>query len=325
MNQPTRTKALSQRGFSLIELMIAMVLGLAVVAAVGTLSVNATRSYRAMNRTGEQIENGRYALNLIKSDLEHAGFYGLFNPINANLVLPATVPDPCATTATLQNYADTLLLHIPPQCNVTLYDRLSGTQRLPLLRASSDIANLASGDTYIQTNPTEYIIGKGTSYISNKGSPSGYVLMKPDGTPTVIRKLHIHVYYIRTYSQTSGDGIPTLMLKSPTDADSNAQSLIEGIENLQIQYGIDSSGDGSPDSYTDANDLSPSSSLDWSNIVAVRLNILARSVDADPGYKDTKTYDLGGATPVPAKNDNYHRRVFTSVVRLINVSQRREQ
>jgi type IV pilus assembly protein PilW len=325
MNQRTRTKALSQRGFSLVELMIAMVLGLAVVAAVGTLSVNATRSYRAMNRTGEQIENGRYALNVIKSDLEHAGFYGLFNPMNANLALPATVPDPCATSATLQSYADSLLLHIPPQCSVTLHDRLNGTQSLVLLRASSDIANTASGDTYIQTNPTEYILGKGTAYITNKGSPSGFVLMKPDGTPTVIRKFHIHVYYIRTYSQTSGDGIPTLMLKSPTDADSNAQSLIEGIENLQIQYGIDSSADGSPDSYIDANDLSLSSTLDWSNIVAVRLNILARSVDADPGYKDTKTHDLGGATPVPAKNDNYHRRVFTSVVRLINVSQRREQ
>lgn len=319
MNLPTRTKALFQRGFSLVELMIAMALGLAVVAAVGTLSVNATRSYRAMNRTGEQIENGRYALNLIKSDLEHAGFYGLFNPINANLVLPATVPDPCATSATLQSYADSLLLHIPPQCNVTLYDRLSGTQRLVLLRASSDIANLASGDTYMQTNPTEYIIGKGTSYISNKGSPSGFVLMKPDGTPSAIRKFHIHVYYIRTYSQTSGDGIPTLMLKSPTDADNNAQSLIEGIENLQIQYGIDSSGDGSPDAYVQT----PTSTQDWSNIVTARLYLLARSIDADPSHTDTKSYDLGNLQVTPG--DHYHHRVFSTVVRLINVSQRREQ
>lgn len=164
------------------------------------------------------------------------------------------------------------------------------------------------------------------TYITHdKKNASGFVLLKPDGLPAAVRKLHVHAYYIRSYAKDSGDGIPSLMLKSPIDADDNAQSLIEGIENLQIQYGIDSSGDGSPDSYTDANDLSPSSSLDWSNIVAVRLNILARSVDADPSYKDTKTYDLGCATPVPAKNDNYHRRVFTSVVRLINVSQRREQ
>jgi len=320
MNLPIRTKAPDQQGFSLVELMISIVLGLALVAAVGTLSVNATRSYRAMNRTGEQIENGRYALNLIKSDLEHAGFYGLFNPLNANLTLPATAPDPCATGAPLQSHADSLLLHIPALCNATLYDRLSGTQSLALIRASSDTANTASGDTYIQTNPTEYILGKGDKYLSNKGNPAGYVLMKPDGTPAVVRKLHIHIYYIRTYSQKSGDGIPTLMLKSPTDADDNAQASIEGIENLQIQYGIDSNGDGSPDNYLQT----PTSTLDWSNIVAVRLNLLARSLDADPGYTDTKTYNLGGTTAIQASNDHYHRRVFTSVVRLINVSQRRE-
>lgn len=324
MNQPNPTRGIDQRGFSLIELMVALALGLALVAAVGTLSVNATRSYRAMNRTGEQIENGRYALNLIKSDLEHAGFYGLFNPMNANLALPATVPDPCSTGATLKTYADNLLLHVPPVCNVTLYDRLSGTQRLVLLRASSDIADITSGDTYIQTNPAAVIIGKVISnnmaFVNEKGGDApGFELKKPDNTAAVIRKLHIHVYYIRTYSQTSGDGIPTLMLKSPIDADSNAQSLLEGIENLQVQYGIDSNGNGSPDAYVQT----PSSTLDWSNIVTARLYLLARSVDADPSHTDTKTYDLGNLQVTPG--DHYHHRVFSTVVRLINVSQRREQ
>ena len=319
MTAPNPARMPHQDGFSLIELMIAMVLGLAVIAAVGTLSVNATRSYRAMNRAGEQIENGRYALNLIKNDLEHAGFYGLFNPISAGLTLPATAPDPCASSAALQTYADSFLFHIPPQCSVTLYDQLSNTQSLRLLRASSDGADLTSGDIYIQTNPTEYIIGKGTTYVSNKGTPSGFVLLQPDGTTALIRKLHVHVYYIRNYSQSRGDGIPTLMIKSPTDADSNAQSLIEGIENLQIQYGIDSSGDGSPDTYVQT----PASPLEWSNIVTIRLYLLARSVDAEPGYTDTKTYDLGNLQVTPG--DHYHHRLFSTVVRLINVSQRREQ
>ncbi len=310
-----------QPGFSLVELMIALALGLAIVAAVGTLSVNASRSYRAMNRASEQIENGRYALNLTRNDLEHAGFFGLFNPVNANLTLPTTAPDPCLNNGTLENYANTLLLHIPALCNATLSDRLNGTQTLALVRASSDIADTASGDTYIQTNPTEYIIGKGNSYISNRGNPSGFVLMKPDGTPSLIRKLHIHIYYVRSYSQTSGDGIPTLMISTPTDADKSARPLIEGIENLQLQYGIDSSGDGSPDTYIQT----PSSTLDWSNIVTIRLNLLARSLEIEPSYTDTKTYDLGGKNLIPAKNDRYRRRVFSTVVSLINVSQRREQ
>ncbi len=145
--------------------------------------------------------------------------------------------------------------------------------------------------------------------------------MKTDGTLSVIRKLHIHIYFIRSYSQTSGDGIPTLMISTPTDADKSARPLIEGIENLQLQYGIDTSGDGSPENYIET----PASTLDWSNIVTIRLNLLARSLEIEPGYKDTKTYDLGGTTLISAKNDGYRRRVFSTVVRLVNVSQRREQ
>lgn len=310
----------SQLGFSLVELMVALALGLAIVAAVGTLSVNATRSYRAMNRASEQIENGRYALKIIKDDVEHAGFYGLFNPLNANLILPATAPNTC--NGGLQGYADSLLLHLPTACTVTLNDRLNGTQSLILLRASSDVANTASGDTYIQSNPTEYIIGKGTDYVSNKGSTSGFVLLKPDGSPAVIRRLLLRAYYIRSYAQSPGDNIPTLTRKSRTDADMNAQALVEGIENLQIQYGIDNlNQDGSPDTYTST----PNTLQDWSNIVAVRVNLLARSTEPDPAYVDQKTYDLGGPQPIPAKNDHYRRRVFSQIVRLVNVSQRRDQ
>ena len=73
-----RGRLQSQQGLSLVELMISMVLGLAIVAAVGTLSVNALRSYRALSQASEQIENGRYALKIIRDDLEHAGFWGAF-------------------------------------------------------------------------------------------------------------------------------------------------------------------------------------------------------------------------------------------------------
>ena len=110
------------------------------------------------------------------------------------------------------------------------------------------------------------------------------------------------------------------MRKSPTDIDSNAQVLIEGIENLQLQYGIDNDQNGSPDTYSTA----PAAVVDWSNVVAIRVNLLARSLEPDPSYQDTQSYDLGGVT-IAAKNDYYRRRVFSQVVRLINISGRRER
>ena len=61
-------------GFSLIELMISMVLGLVVMAAVLALFLNLTRSNTELSKMNQQIENGRFAIQILQSDLEHAGF-----------------------------------------------------------------------------------------------------------------------------------------------------------------------------------------------------------------------------------------------------------
>jgi type IV pilus assembly protein PilW len=64
------------------------------------------------------------------------------------------------------------------------------------------------------------------------------------------------------------------------------------------------------------------------NVVAVRINLLARNVDPTLGYTDSKTYTLGlkaNDTPLTfTPNDNYKRHAYTSVVKLVDVSQRRE-
>jgi type IV pilus assembly protein PilW len=325
-------------GFSLIELMITMALGLAIVAAVGTLSLNAARSYRAMNRSSEQIENGRYALKIIKDDLEHAGFFGTLNPSNAGLSLPTSVPDPCGTAnnpPSPQTLYNSLLLPISSTCGLSLTSKVSSAGMLILLRANS--ATTALGvlnprNTYIQTNPAEVIIGKGASFISNQGAATAFSLRNLDNTNADIRQLHVRIYYVRSYSQ-SGDGIPTLMRRAPTDTDSDARAIIEGIENLQLQYGLDGTlttdcnstpavGDGAPDAYYAAGDIT--CWKDWSNIVSVKVYLLVRSLESDPSlFTDTKTYDLGNLSVTPG--GNYQRRVFSQVVRLINVSARREK
>ncbi|MFM8443318.1 MAG: PilW family protein [Methylococcus sp.] len=328
-----------QRGFSLVELMVALVLGLALVAAVGALSVNTLRSYRVLNLAGGQIENGRYAFKLIRDDVEHAGFWGVFNP--ASLSLPSSQPDPCVTsTPPLKNLADSVLLPVTGTCAVTLTSKLGGTNTLILLRASSRVAPCSEIDdddknkenTYIQTIYDTCIIGKNTSLIKREGSHieastvpkpdcSLYSLVKPDDSKADIRQFHVRIYYIRSYSQT-GDGIPTLMRKDPINGDGAADAMVEGIENMQIRYGIDDNRDGFPDRYTTAT-APPNSMSDWSNIVAVKIFLLVRDLQATSGYTDTATYDLGGLSVTPG--GAYHRRVFSQTIRLINPAGRREQ
>ena len=316
MNQPTRTRPLLHRGFSLIELMIALALGLAIVAAVGTLSVNATRSYRSMNRASEQIENGRYALKVIKDDLEHAGFFGIFSPTRSNAPAPAFT-DPCIKTP--ENYEKSLLLPVigysasPGTCALNVD---SATNILTIRRAGINIispSELQGSTAYIQSSSDKYVIGvkPDSTWLYAPAGNNGFSLHGPDGAYP-IRPYETHIYYLSSQ---------TLMLKNAV-TNATAQPIIDGIENMQIQYGIDNTNqDGSPDTYL----ANPNSVENWSNVVSIRINLLARSNEQDLSYVDQKTYDLGGSQRIPAKNDHYHRRVFSQVVRLINVSQRREQ
>jgi type II secretory pathway pseudopilin PulG len=176
------------------------------------------------------------------------------------------------------------------------------------------------------------------------------------------RKFVSNIYYIRDHASTAGDGIPTLM-RSSFDLSGGTlahhagppltQPLIEGIQGFRVEYGIDAQsdsggtvnyaapviwadplnkvspinrGDGVPEGgYVNAAGLTCTSITDCNaaNVVAVRIHVLARSLQATPGYTDTKTYQLGDQTMGPF-NDNFKRHVFSTTVRLVNPAGRRD-
>lgn len=74
MNLPMADGARVQGGFTLVELMIAMVLGAIVAAAVLTSFVSQNRSYLAQDDMVEMQQNGRSALDMLTRDLRSAGF-----------------------------------------------------------------------------------------------------------------------------------------------------------------------------------------------------------------------------------------------------------
>ncbi|MEY3747881.1 MAG: type pilus assembly transrane protein [Pseudomonadota bacterium] len=181
-------------------------------------------------------------------------------------------------------------------------------------------------------------------------------------TPADKRKFVSNIYYVRNYANTAGDGIPTLMvsqfdLAGGVLAHQTAVPLIEGIEGFVVELGIDSisdtgidiindpapnryddavnwndsynlispvnRGDGSPDYYVRCTAAVPCTAEELANVVAARIHVLARSDSPTLGYTDSKTYNLGDTVLGPF-NDGYKRHVFSTSVRLNNVSGRRE-
>lgn len=334
-----------QFAFSLIELMVAMVLGLTIVAAVATLSLNATRSYRVMNQAGELIENGRYAIKLIKDELEHAGYYGLFAPTVENVPDPV-LTDPCSLDPS--NLEKSFLLPVigytsnPGNCVPSGVTRVLAVRRAEVKNINDkqyeEEMSYEEYKTYIEekcankiclnTWPGGYIIGA-------LKDPSTSSLYAPASKTSFIfdqKKAPIVFYYVTLYFVSN----QSLMRRVQTTGNPVTQPVVDGIEDLQFQFGLDDgtapgmASDGTPDRFLSADSIvsMPNPAEAWQNVVAVRINVLARSLEADGNYIDTKSYDLNPYDSIDGevspKSDNYHRRVFSQVVRLINVSGRRE-
>ena len=64
------------RGFSLVELMVAIAIGLILMAGLAVLFANSSQSGNEIEKSVRQIENGRYALELLNEDVSVAGYYG---------------------------------------------------------------------------------------------------------------------------------------------------------------------------------------------------------------------------------------------------------
>jgi type IV pilus assembly protein PilW len=125
--------------------------------------------------------------------------------------------------------------------------------------------------------------------------------------------------FIRNYSFAEGDGIPTLCRKILTTSTvalalDSTECLVEGIENLQIEFGLDTDipFDFVPDYY----EMEPTAA-ELETAITARIYVLSRSISAVQGYTNDKSYRLGGMT-VAAANDGYYRRVLQTTVMLRN-------
>src|SRR5215469_6625081 len=117
----------SAHGFTLVELMIAMTISLLMMTALVAVFVNSSRSSNELAKTNSMIDNGRFAAQLLESDIAHAGFWGgyvpQFDDLTATAVpgdVPAAVPNPCQPYATWDSDYITAAIGIPVQSHDTL-------------------------------------------------------------------------------------------------------------------------------------------------------------------------------------------------------------
>lgn len=332
------TTSAGLRGFSLIELMVALAIAGIVLLGLSVYFVSSSRAFSETERISRQIENGRYASALLAEEIRHAGFYGEVGnvqtlPPTSAIALPGALPDPCATVIADIKAALPLAIQgvdAPDTVPTCLTNHLAGTDVIVVRRARTTTvaaasAGPAAGNGYY--TQVAYCPSADPMFVV---AQTGFDLRAKDcNAINPVRQLHVYIYYIASCSITCGGGgpqIPTLKRAELTAGGTfTIAPLVEGIENMQFEYGIDTNGDGNPDVFK----ALPATVAEWSQAVAVSVNLLARNIEATPGYSDSKTYKLGNnrsGNPenVTAPADSYRRHNYRELVRIQNPSQRAE-
>jgi type IV pilus assembly protein PilW len=336
------------RGFTLIEILVALALGVLILLALTILFARNSGNQSELERNTRQLENARYSVDLLAEDVMHAGYFGEFDPepVIAN---PAdwTTPDPCATAVNAQGW-NTPDPPVPASANPAervqipvavqgieagtaigcLANRVAGTEALVVRHAETGApVTLAAGlnnNLYIQIARC----GLDVSRIRAASVPSGTLNLRLPDCATVndsLRRLTQRTYYIAGCNDcVANDGIPTLKRVEMIDGALRTMSVAEGVENLQLEYGLDTDDDGVPNNFVTTDGITGGAPNLWQNVVAVRLHLLTRSTQPTPGFSDSRTYQLGPDVEVVTPADGNKRTLMTTTVRLHNVGGRRE-
>jgi type IV pilus assembly protein PilW len=328
-------------GFTLIELMIAVTLGLLVLAALTTFFVRTSYNRAELERNSRQIENGRYAINALRDDLMLAGFYA---DVEVNAAIWGT-PAACITDPTTMGWTPNALTPNVP-VPVFIYpagagrptactpNYVAGTDVIVVRRFNSepiDVAAKVASIPYVQVSECATDIAPNIPFVFAAGGTGTFGGHRKDCVAANFAPLWRYreqVYYVRDYSVTAGDGIPTLVRRELDDVGGvltmKEVALVEGIENLRMDVGVDTTGDSMPDAWRRCDATLPCTAADYANVMAVKVYVISRTLEPTREYTDDKTYMLGLSGNQAPANDNYKRHVYSTLVTLPNRTGPRE-
>ena len=345
MKRPmTSTQANSQAGFSLVELMVAITIGFIVIGAVGYLYIGSRGAFRTTDNMSRMQETARYAMDTLTRDIRMAGYRGCAsasgtfnNALNNSSLNAYNFGQPLAgydaqgtgwSPALPTGTGGLSALSILPGTDAIVLRSTTGmgayvTQQPGNTSADLKVTtpnDLAIGDIAMVTDCTNATVFQITNFNSTGG---GQNVVHNTGTGTPgnstndlghnfvngeIAKMQSKTYFIRT----GASGRPALWVYDNflATSGSNPVELADGVQNMQVQYGIDTDSNGAVDSYATAGGVT-----NWNQVVAVRISLLMASPDNNI-VTSQQTYNYNNAAV--AAGDRRMYQVLTTTIGVRN-------
>lgn len=342
----------SQNGLTLIELMIAMMLGVFLMVGILKIFSSSKQAYKLQENLSRLQENGRFAMDFITKDVRMAGYTG------CSKALPATVPINTITEQTKtngvdggNNLPDTLNFQYAKSCSGQLTTKMSSPAVNSNIQIGANNCGIKANSTLLIGDCAGSDVFSAASVTnttdSNSKTTASTVTNATALTKTYDVDAELFTFQSVTYNiQTGASGLPALFRIDS----SGTNELVEGIENLQILYGVDEGTitagavdktkvDYIPNYYVTAAQVPAliNNANGWTRVVSVRISLVAVSpdnglIDAPQPYAFNGTtitppdicFNNGITTPLPCTapakqmQDLRLRRVFSTTIAIRN-------
>lgn len=322
------------RGFSILELLVAMTIGLFLVGGAIQILTHNKRAYGLISDTLDIQDSARFATRRIGDLLRMAGHRGgvLMNQVDENFS-SLTGEGVCESKWLVHHFTDepvhayengTGIVDSGECANqgITDANHVDNTDIL-VVRHSEANHESTPGSSDNQNRLFIYTI---VSYGAKLGLGSDIATEWSNfsGQPEKVYGRYIYpyytdIYYIRPWTNSAAENpaTPSLVRQRMDGSNVSTEVMVSGIEFMKVELGVDSNDDSQVDKY-----LSPSAVSNWSKVMLARLAIVARSRSQDATVDTTTYHMLAGEneysyTPSSSVN-RYARMLFEISIHLRN-------
>lgn len=315
-----------QLGFSMVELMVAMVIQFILLAGMVYVYSNSRVMFTVNEQLSRVQENGRYLTDVLLHDIRMAGYSGCRSidevvpniianrpPIFASLTDGITVFENGAgwdnpTALTRVAGSDVITLQSAQGSGVSL--RANMITDTATIRMIWNPDRLAANDLILISDCSHAdlfrasAVNHGSTIAHDNIANTGNQLSKAYADDAQLMPFDAHTYFIATGANAE-PGLYQYSFNSDT-----ATLLAEGVENMQLLLAEDTSGDQEPDVYVNATAV-----MDWEAVIGVRVGLLMRS--ANNVATEARAFTFNGAN-ANTGNDTRVRKAFWSYAAMRN-------
>lgn len=309
-------RAPRQRGFSLIELMVAMVLGLIVVAGLINVLLANRKAFHLQESGNYTQQNMRFASDSIGYSLREAGFWGgnrasiitfTSQANNATFSSRSGCDSSWVRDVTNEIYGYSGGSAFPLSGCVPNSNYVKGSDVLVVRYSGPEGIDPAASSTIAATPSAAFVVSAvGQQAAVFKNGETVPTTPAAGAIGRYVYPYHVEMYYLQPCSDAGADGtcgtaddgdaaepVPTLMRLRLGSSSLVAEPVVEGIEQMKVEYGV--MDPANPNQIVPARYLSAAAVTSanlWPQVIAVKLGLVAVGQTPDQGVGYSGTFAL---------------------------------